>query len=203
MASETGPFAGLNDAIQELGLLSGSRVTPRPTFLREHLEHFRLQGCCERAALQPCQTWNLSGAESAVHGVCRGVCQGQENHFRSRTLFCVAPTTLMGEFLASQNANLSTPYRRSCPAKLAQLSINSHRQHHMKPYNIPWRREERVRTKSENGDTPEEEPKVPLLLVAPTTPLFRSRSLEDVRSPSTEEDLDDVSQEIQRLHVNE
>lgn len=59
-----------------------------------------------------------------------------------------------------------------------------------------------MRTKSENADVPEEEPKVPIL-VAPSTPLFRSRSLEDVRSPSAEEDLDDMSLEIQRLHVNE
>lgn len=184
--------------------------------------------------LQPSQAWNMPGTAGNLGAVGWGWSpepadiEDNENKFRfdasSRlkavpSRIGVIPNVihLNPGFISSLGLHLdlseSGAHRRSCPARLAQLSAASHRQHHLKPYNIPWRREERVRTKSENADSeaaPTAEAaemavgEVPELLVPPPTPLFRSRSLEDVRSPHADMgELDEVSLEIQRLHVNE
>lgn len=187
--------------------------------------------------LQPSQAWNMPGTTGSIEG---GVGWGwspgpadnedNENKFRfdssSRLKAVPSRIGMIGTGLNLLHMNPSLipssigldldlsdgAHRRSCPARLAQLSAATHRQHHLKPYNIPWRREERVRTKSENADSEpqnSETSEIPVReaateLLPPTTPLFRSRSLEDVRSPPADlEELDEMSLEIQRLHVNE
>ncbi|XP_065339037.1 uncharacterized protein LOC135938919 [Cloeon dipterum] len=203
MMSETKPCGDVDDAIHELGQMSVDIDAPKPFCLRERLEKLRLLDRCERAALHP---WNKSSEEAAGVDCSRhDVGQGQENERQHQWLNLARPSPLR---------MFNRLHRGSCPARLSQLSLNAHR--NLKPYSIPWRREERVRTKSENSDTlddyvdpwilPTIMPKLELLdsiAVLPDPTILRSRSLEDVRSPSAEEDLDDMSLEIQRLHVNE
>lgn len=212
---------GLDAALHELGMLS-TVTSSRKEYLREKLERQRQAGppgspplsrSCERP-LQPSQAWNMPVLTGSIESGGWGWSpppsdnENNENTFRFDRLKAV-PVRLGLLSVVEMNPQYImnvdvSEHRRSCPARLAQLSAATHRQHHLKPYNIPWRREERVRTKSENEQVEPSVAPEPAALAPPPTPLFRSRSLEDVRSaPAELEELDEMSREIQRLHVNE
>ncbi|XP_046406416.1 uncharacterized protein LOC124171314 [Ischnura elegans] len=104
-------------------------------------------------------------------------------------------------------------------------SVPSVRLHHVRPYEIPWRREDRMRSKSENAEKEAAMKLMDRIDVSLNFPvidnfstssaercrrsLLKSRSLENVRLAEDEtsqlpvHEMDSMSNRIQHLHVNE